>query len=346
MGSVHTQNLVDQGHTVIAVGRAKQNPTVPNFDAGDDLRKLVEDGYETCVISIPETGAAQEAIRAMEAGFKKILLDKPGAPRSTELVKVQQAAQQHGVELCMNYQRKMDPVFSEKLQEVTKKTAEGFSLDYVSVYSCDARQPPQAAPQPLNQACHDFAMLLDIFEAAGDCLAPTSMKTEGINWNTLSDTQYMVCTGHAESQGGQKCLYEVKCGRVSSFGSFTEILVKMSRYNEEDDMYEPFEVKLRYPEEPDPTAHWSDVWKDAFVGVSKEFTSDEPQGLADAELGVRVLRMAELCNISLEQGGRQLEGIALSGRQYPERTRWVTLGAGAGINGEALVEALDHDKTG
>jgi len=56
--------------------------------------------------------------------------------------------------------------------------------------------------------------------------------------------------------------------------------------------------------------------------------------------------MAELCNISLEQGGRQLEGITLSGRQYPERTRWVTLGAGAGINGEALVEALDHDKTG
>jgi len=64
---------------------------------------LVKDGYDKCVISIPETIAARVAVSAMEAGFKKILLDKPGAPSSTELVKVKLAAQKHGVEVFMNY---------------------------------------------------------------------------------------------------------------------------------------------------------------------------------------------------------------------------------------------------
>jgi len=45
-------------------------------------------------------------------------------------------------------------------------------------------------------------MLLDIFEAAGDSLAPKSMKADGINWNTLKDTQLMICTGHAENING------------------------------------------------------------------------------------------------------------------------------------------------
>jgi len=31
-------------------------------------------------------------------------------------------------------------------------------------------------------------MLLDMFGAAGDDLAPKSMKTEGIDWNTHNDT--------------------------------------------------------------------------------------------------------------------------------------------------------------
>lgn len=56
--------------------------------------------------------------------------------------------------------------------------------------------------------------------------------------------------------------------------------------------------------------------------------------------------MAELSNISLKQGGRQLENITLSSNQYPNKTKWVSLGAGAGINKEALVEALDQGDLG
>lgn len=56
--------------------------------------------------------------------------------------------------------------------------------------------------------------------------------------------------------------------------------------------------------------------------------------------------MAELCNISLFQGGRQINDIVLSKEQYPERMKWITLDGGAAINDKALVQALDHEKIG
>lgn len=189
MGTIHAKNLVASGCTVMAVELpTAPHPTLPTFSCKGDLRDLVKDGYKVCVISIPETIAGREAIRAMEAGFEKILLDKPGAQTSSDLIRVQRAAQKHQAQVFMNYQRKLDPVFSEKLRRVEQFRSEGFNLDYVSVYSCDARQPPQAAPQPLNQACHDFAMLLNILEAGGNNLTPKSMKAVGLQWNTLSDT--------------------------------------------------------------------------------------------------------------------------------------------------------------
>ena len=54
-------------------------------------------------------------------------------------------------------------------------------------------------------------------------------------------------------------------GRVNATGTFTEIYVKMAKYNEANDMYEPYEEKLKFPEVDDPNAHWSDVWGEAFV---------------------------------------------------------------------------------
>lgn len=161
MGNIHAGNLVIDGHKVMAVDLPEFNHgKLPFFSCKDDLKELVNDGYESCIISIPETFAAKETIRAMEAGFKKILLDKPGAPSSSELVRVQTAAKEHNVRVFMNYQRALDPLLAEKLKEIETKKKEGYQLNYVSVYSCDKAQPPQAAPQPLNQACHDFSMVL------------------------------------------------------------------------------------------------------------------------------------------------------------------------------------------
>lgn len=115
------------------------HPNIHNFHCQRDLRPLVNSGYDSCIISIPETVAAKEAIRAIESGFKRILLDKPGASSSSELVRVQQTAERYNAQVFMNYQRKMDPTFSDRLFEIEKMKRAGYKLDYVSVYSCDAK---------------------------------------------------------------------------------------------------------------------------------------------------------------------------------------------------------------
>jgi len=47
----------------------------------------------------------------------------------------------------------------------------------------------------------------------------------------------------------------------------------MSKYLPEEDMYEPFEIKLRYPENVDPTGHWSTVWADSFKVEAETLTN-------------------------------------------------------------------------
>lgn len=41
----------------------------------------------------------------------------------------------------------------------------------------------------------------------------------------------------------------------------------MSKYDDKEDMYIPYDIKLRYPLEPDVNALWSDVWRDSFIKV-------------------------------------------------------------------------------
>lgn len=66
-------------------------------------------------------------------------------------------------------------------------------------------------------------------------------------------------------------------------------------------MYEPFEEQLRFPEQPDPDAHWADVWKDAFV-CSDEALMKGENGVPVA-FGVKVLKFAEMAAQSHSQNG-------------------------------------------
>ena len=70
MGNIHAGNLVVDGHDVMAVELPScPHEKLPTFSCDGDLSELVKDGYKSCVISIPETFAAKESIRAMESGF-------------------------------------------------------------------------------------------------------------------------------------------------------------------------------------------------------------------------------------------------------------------------------------
>ena len=62
-------------------------------------------------------------------------------------------------------------------------------------------------------------------------------------------------------------------------------------------MYEPYEAKLRFPEQPDPNATWAEVWKDSFVHSAKALYTG--QGGVPLKFGLNVLRLAEMIGESI-----------------------------------------------
>ena len=57
------------------------------------------------------------------------------------------------------------------------------------------------------------------------------LRSHGIEWKGHEDTQYLKITGTAMS-ATDTALFDVKLCRVNSSGSFTEVYVKLSRYDE------------------------------------------------------------------------------------------------------------------
>ena len=113
----------------------------------------------------------------------------------------------------------------------------------------------------------------------------------------------------------------------------------MSKYLPEEDMYEPFEIKLRYPENVDPSGHWSTVWADALKSLAEILTKQETPERIDDELdsAIKVLRLMEVVGSSIEQGGKRIDNINLVSQENMHD--WITLGSDAGINQDALMGA-------
>lgn len=80
-----------------------------------------------------------------------------------------------------------------------------------------------------------FAILVRIFANCGDILIK-SLKTNGINWLSDSETQIMMSSGHAEYlKTGQKILYELNCSQSGQSSPNTEIVIKMNKSSENFD---------------------------------------------------------------------------------------------------------------
>ena len=130
---------------------------------------------------------------------------------------------------------------------------------------------------------------------------PDSLSTRGLSWGSLKDTQFMETSGTACNEAGEKgCIWDIRCGRVASVGTFCQVHVKMSKHTTESNgpgTYEPQEFTLRFPDKPILDAHWSNVWTDSFKQAVKEIV-EEPKKetlAADLSLGVEVLRLAQIC---------------------------------------------------
>ena len=143
---------------------------------------------------------------------------------------------------------------------------------------------------------------MSIFEAAGVKLK--DLQSRGIKWKGIDDTKFFKITGTAANQESE-ALFDVQIGRVNSTGTFTELYVRMSKYDEESKMYVPFEQKMAFPEVPDPNANWADVWGDAFVKSAEALYKGE--GGVPVTFGLNTLKFAEHAGKSYAEGSKVIE---------------------------------------
>jgi len=98
-------------------------------------------------------------------------------------------------------------------------------------------------------------------------------------------------------------------GRVSSTGTFTEIYVKMSKFDENANMYEPFEQKLCFPEVADINSTWKDNWSGAFLKSAEALIKGE--GGVPVTLGVNTLKFSEIAGKSYNENGSIIKNTSI-----------------------------------
>jgi predicted dehydrogenase len=104
-GNIHVKNLQEQGvKDLVAITRpGREHKELKNFPRDGDYKELVNQGYDRCVISTADSLLSEDAKNALNAGFKHILLEKPGAISADDLSEVQRLANEKGARVLMNY---------------------------------------------------------------------------------------------------------------------------------------------------------------------------------------------------------------------------------------------------
>lgn len=156
------------------------------------------------------------------------MVEKPGSFNKEEYEELVDYAEEKGVIIYINYQREFHPKLAQLFAELKAKTAEGYTMEYCSVYSCDKARWPQPAQQYLNQGCHDYALTLSILKSCN--LNIIDLQARGCQWDDINDTRFVKATGMA-GNGTHKGIFDIQMGRVCSTGTFTEMYVKMSKIN-------------------------------------------------------------------------------------------------------------------
>ena len=147
MGKVHVRNMIQLGNEVASMDNKENADASKSYLAKEvDYATVIADGYDVCVVSLPDTMLFDHTKRIMEAGFKRILLEKPGSTNSDDLQKLVNMAEEKDIPMFINYQRSFDERINALYQKIKQKVSEGYQLVYALSSSSDKEVPPQHFP--------------------------------------------------------------------------------------------------------------------------------------------------------------------------------------------------------
>lgn len=149
MGQRHVRVLGELGLAVITVDPVAEDATYR------DLEEVTEPVELACV-AVPIPGLADVAIQVIEKIRPRVLLiEKPGAPNSAELIRVNDAAAEHDVRVIVGYTERYNPVVRVMSKLMRDNKVAPVEHVVATRFSPDAALSP-IIPHEIDLAVHDI----------------------------------------------------------------------------------------------------------------------------------------------------------------------------------------------
>lgn len=104
-GKVHVKNLLSLGAEVASFD-VVEHPEVLNFNAKEQKPEAcVEKGFLVALVSLPDFMLFPHTDKILDAGFSRVMVEKPGSMKSEDLEKLVAKAESKGITMYINYQR-------------------------------------------------------------------------------------------------------------------------------------------------------------------------------------------------------------------------------------------------
>lgn len=108
-GKIHVTNLKKFGATVGNCDFFENKDCDDNFIGKIPYSVPFSKGYKVAIVALPDRMCFQHCKDMIEAGFERILVEKPGCKNVEELQELVKIAESKGVTFYINYQRTFDP---------------------------------------------------------------------------------------------------------------------------------------------------------------------------------------------------------------------------------------------
>ena len=74
----------------------------------------------------------------LDSGYERIMVEKPGSSNAVQLAELARKAEANSIKMYINYQRSFNGKIASLFDDIEQMVADGYALEYVSIFSCDA----------------------------------------------------------------------------------------------------------------------------------------------------------------------------------------------------------------
>lgn len=106
VGKIHVANLISCGAEVASFDVVENAQASKNYNAKEAAHAdCVADGYKVALVALPDTMLYPHTDKILDAGFERIMIEKPGSLNSGDLEKLAIKAEEKGITMYIDYQR-------------------------------------------------------------------------------------------------------------------------------------------------------------------------------------------------------------------------------------------------